>query len=64
MRDLTKSLWDKHNRHPGGRVRLFGAISGGLGVGVAKVLYTGPYIDIAALFVFDDVMHRLRGLHE
>ena len=55
MHNLTRELWDKQNRHPGDRLRLFSAVSHV--VDAATVLYPGSYVDIAASFVFPSVTY-------
>lgn len=55
MRPFTSRLWAEQNRHPGDRQGLFQAVGGFLGV--ATVLYPGSFVDIAASFVFDDVLY-------
>ncbi|SLN17714.1 class I SAM-dependent methyltransferase [Roseisalinus antarcticus] len=55
LRKGTKTLWDKQNRHPGDRSRLFGAV--GRVISPAAVLYPGSYVDIAPSMVFPDVTY-------
>ena len=55
MRDLTRRLWDQQDRHPGDRLRLFGAVRSF--VGETEVLYPGSFVDVAASFVFDWVTY-------
>lgn len=55
MQDVTRRLWEHHNRHPGDRERLFGAVHEF--TGEVRVLYPGSYIDIAASCEFDRVTY-------
>lgn len=55
MKDLTQRLWEKQDRHPGDRLRLFGAVAGF--IGVTPVLYPGSFVDVAPSFVFDTVTY-------
>lgn len=51
----TRKLWDKQNRHPGDRHRLFGAVA--RVCAADHVLYPGSYVDIAASFVWPSVTY-------
>lgn len=53
--EQTKKLWEKQNRHPGDRFRLFRAV--GKIVAPKSVIYPGSYVDVAASFVFPDVTY-------
>lgn len=55
MRETTRRLWEQQDRHPGDRLRLFGAVAEW--IGDATVLYPGSFVDVAASFVFDDVTY-------
>ncbi len=55
MKDLTRRLWEEQDRHPGDRLRLFGAV--GEFIGDTSVLYPGSFVDVAASFVFDSVTY-------
>jgi hypothetical protein len=55
MRDTTRRLWDRQDRHPGDRLRLFAAVRDF--IGDTPVLYPGSFVDIAASFVFDSVVY-------
>jgi hypothetical protein len=52
----TRKLWDKQNRHPGDRQRLFTAVAEAM-PDVSRVLYPGSYVDVAPSFVFDDATY-------
>jgi hypothetical protein len=52
---FTAQLWEKQNRHPGDRARLFGAVQ--RAIQPTRVLYPGSYVDIAASVVFSDVTY-------
>ncbi len=56
MQDNTRILWNEQDRHPGDRLRLFSAVADHVGA-QQRVLYPGSYVDIAASFVFDDVVY-------
>lgn len=55
MKDTTRRLWEEQDRHSGDRLRLFGAVAEF--VGDTAVLYPGSFVDIAASFVFDNVIY-------
>ncbi len=55
MQAFTQKLWDKQNRHPGDRTRLFRAVEKVLAP--QTVLYAGSYVDLAASFVFPNVTY-------
>ena len=55
MKPKTKQLWDKQDRHPGDRWRLFRSIADAYHP--KKVLYPGSYVDVAPSFVFPDVTY-------
>ena len=55
MKALTQRLWDKQDRHPGDRLRLFSTVAAWLGN--ASVLYPGSFVDVAPSFVFDSVTY-------
>lgn len=55
MEPKTKALWDKQNRHPGDRWRLFSAVAGA--TSAQRVLYPGSYVDVAPSFVFPTVTY-------
>lgn len=55
MKLKTKQLWDKQDRHPGDRWRLFRSIADAYHP--KKVLYPGSYVDVAPSFVFPDVTY-------
>ena len=53
--DVTR-FYDEYDRHPGDRVRLFGALRD-LVPQAARVLYPGSYVDIGPSIWFDDVTY-------
>lgn len=55
MQKLTRQLWEKQDRHPGDRHRLFSAV--GKVVPAESVLYPGSFVDIAPSFVFPRVVY-------
>ncbi len=55
MDAVTQKLWDAHNKHPGDREALFAAVADWSGA--RRALYPGSYIDVAASFVFSDVVY-------
>jgi len=55
METKTERLWAKQNQHDGDRTRLFAAVAGA--VDATSVLYPGSFVDIAASFVFPDVVY-------
>ena len=55
MKDMTRRLWEQQDRHPGDRLRLFGAVAEF--TGDTSVLYPGSFVDVAASFVFDNVTY-------
>lgn len=55
MKDSTRRLWERQDRHPGDRLRLFGAVAAF--TGDTPVLYPGSFVDIAASFAFDNVTY-------
>lgn len=55
MRPATGKLWAKQNQHGGDRLRLFAAVAGR--VEVARALYPGSFVDVAASFVFPAVTY-------
>lgn len=55
MKAKTRQLWEKQDRHPGDRLRLFQAVREA--VGGHMVLYPGSFIDIAPSFGFPDVTY-------
>lgn len=55
MKDTTRRFWERQDRHPGDRSRLFGAVAEF--IGATPVLYPGSFVDVAASFVFDDVTY-------
>ena len=55
MREATRRLWEQQDRHPGDRLRLFGAVAEF--VGETPVLYPGSFVDVAASFAFDTVTY-------
>lgn len=55
MKAFTRPLWEKQDRHPGDRLRLFSAVNATYDA--ATVLYPGSYVDVAPSFVFDDVTY-------
>ena len=55
MKDSTRRLWEQQDRHPGDRLRLFGAVAEF--TGDTPVLYPGSFVDVAASFVFDTVTY-------
>ena len=55
MQPFTQQMWDKQNRHPGDRRRLFSAVAGARDI--RSVLYPGSFVDVAASVVFDDVTY-------
>lgn len=56
MLKLTRELWDKQNRHPGDRHRLFDAVA--QFVDAEQVLYPGSFVDIAPSFVWPEVTYN------
>jgi hypothetical protein len=56
MEERTRKLWDKQNRHPGDRDRLFAAVAEAVPE-VSTALYPGSYVDVAPSFVFDAVTY-------
>ena len=48
-------MWERQDRHPGDRLRLFEAVAGF--TGDQPVLYPGSFVDVAASFVFDEVTY-------
>lgn len=55
METRTERLWAGQNRHDGDRTRLFGAVAGA--IEARSVLYPGSFVDVAASFVFPDVVY-------
>lgn len=55
MKESTRRLWERQDRHPGDRLRLFAAVADF--VGDPPVLYPGSFVDVAASFVFDAVTY-------
>ncbi len=55
METRTERLWAGQNRHDGDRTRLFGAVAGA--IEASSVLYPGSFVDVAASFVFPDVVY-------
>ena len=55
MKETTRCLWEQQDRHPGDRLRLFGAVAEF--TGDTPVLYPGSFVDVAASFVFDNVTY-------
>lgn len=55
MKDSTRRLWEKQDRHPGDRHRLFEAVAAF--VGETPVLYPGSFVDVAASFAFESVIY-------
>lgn len=55
MERATEVLWQRQERHPGDRWRLFRAVAGA--VEARTVLYPGSYVDVAPSFVFDSVTY-------
>jgi hypothetical protein len=55
VKDKTRDLWTKQNQHPGDRHHLFGTVA--QWVSPAVVLYPGSFVDIAASFVFPNVVY-------
>lgn len=53
--ETTGRLWNEQNRHAGDRPALFAAAADVLGEG--RVLYPGSFVDVAASFVFPDVVY-------
>lgn len=51
----TEAMWQRQERHPGDRRRLFRAVAGA--VEARTVLYPGSYVDIAPSFVFESVTY-------
>lgn len=56
VQDNTRHLWEQQDRHRGDRLLLFSAVADHVGA-EQRVLYPGSYVDIAASFVFDDVVY-------
>ena len=55
MDSTTQRLWNAHDKHPGDRESMFDAVRAWSGA--RRVLYPGSYIDVAASFVFEDVVY-------
>jgi hypothetical protein len=55
VKDTTRRLWERQDRHPGDRLRLFAAVAEF--VGGSPVMYPGSFVDVAASFVFDNVTY-------
>ena len=55
MQERTRQLWEKQDRHPGDRHRLFTAVAGA--VQARRVLYPGSYVDLAPSFVWPSVTY-------
>lgn len=55
MKEKTRKLWARQDRHTGDRLRLFRAISAALSAG--RVLYPGSFVDLAPSFSFRDVTY-------
>ena len=55
MKKLTRRFWEEQDRHPGDRLRLFGAVADF--AGETSVLYPGSFVDVASSFVFDSVTY-------
>lgn len=55
MQSRTRRLWERQDRHPGDRARLFRAV--GAAVAAERVLYPGCFVDVAASFVFPSVTY-------
>ncbi len=55
METRTARLWAGQNRHDGDRTRLFAAVAGA--VEARSVLYPGSFVDVAASFVFPEVVY-------
>ncbi|MBI1349788.1 MAG: hypothetical protein GC156_01550 [Actinomycetales bacterium] len=51
----TRSLWERQDRHPGDRQRLFDAVAQAFPA--TRVLYPGSYVDVAASFVWPAVTY-------
>jgi hypothetical protein len=61
MKDTTRRLWERQDRHPGDRLRLFAAVAEF--TRDAPVLYPGSFVDVAASFVFDNVAYADNDRH-
>lgn len=48
-------LWHEQDRHPGDRMLLFAAVADAFEI--ERVLYPGSWVDVAASFVFPDVVY-------
>lgn len=55
VQDKTRDLWTNQNQHPGDRHHLFDTVA--QCVSPAAVLYPGSFVDIAASFVFPNVVY-------
>jgi hypothetical protein len=55
MTEFTRRLWEKQDRHPGDRLRLFQAVREF--TGAVSVLYPGSFVDVAPSFVYDSVTY-------
>ena len=53
--DVTMELWREQDRHPGERVLLLAAVADAFEI--ERVLYPGSWVDVAASFVFPDVVY-------
>ncbi len=51
----TRELWERQDRHPGDRARLFRVVA--KATGARTVLYPGSYVDVAASFAFEAVTY-------
>lgn len=51
----TEGIWREQDRHPGDRMLLFSAVADAFEI--ERVLYPGSWADVAASFVFPDVVY-------